>query len=407
MLKAFFIKPYGCKLNQYHALILRQNLINAGFIEESSFKNATVCIAISCVVTEKAEKEVRSALKKWKKNGKEVFAAGCFGRSLTEKLRSDGVIFGSEELVFSLICQSDTIKYDPLLNNTGEKSRAFVKIQQGCNQFCSYCIVPYTRGSPISRDKSQILDEIEVLCDSGIKEIVLTGTQIGLYHQIKPRQVTLLDLLQCIEQKFSSKLYRARLSSIHPNFVTQALLEFISTSSLWCNHLHISLQSGSNNILKAMNRKYTTEDYMSIIQTARLLIPGFLVSTDLIVGFPGETEQDFEDSCDFVRKIQFSKIHVFPYSSRFEASSHLFECQLDERIIQNRKRTMLELSKCLSYNLNCTFVGKKVEVLVERDCTGFTRNYKKVILNRNKSQSLHEMLGVIVSDCNEEVLLEG
>ena len=252
--QGFFIASYGCKLNQYHAYLLRQNLLSAGFLEVFSIDQAQILIISSCVVTQKAEHEVFALMRKWNKSDRKVLAVGCFGDKGTSKLSEEGVFFGSEEEVFYKLTENNLLPFSTLLFDVGQKSRAFVKIQEGCNQFCSYCIVPYTRGRAQSKSKDTILQEIQAMTQHGVKEIVLTGTQIGLYRAEQEDSSDLADLMRSIEMQFSGVLLRARLSSIHPNYVTENLIETVAKSNLWCNHLHLSLQSGSDKILHAMNR---------------------------------------------------------------------------------------------------------------------------------------------------------
>jgi threonylcarbamoyladenosine tRNA methylthiotransferase MtaB len=403
---SFFIESFGCKLNQYHGFLLRQNLLSAGFIEAFSIEQSQIFIISSCVVTEKAEREVLALIRKWTNHHKKVVAVGCFGYQGSSRLKEEGVFFGTEEEVFHKLIQDATIPYSKTLHDIGQKSRAFVKIQEGCKQFCSYCIVPYTRGRPISKPMDEILFEIEAMVRHGIKEIVLTGTQIGLYQTEFSSSDGLVDLMSSIEKQFAGALYRARLSSIHPNYVSEELLKTIGSSKLWCKHLHLSLQSGSDKILHAMNRNYTSGQYYEKIQLAKKHIQDVLFTTDIIVGFPGESEDDFQQSCALAKAVHFSKIHIFPYSARKEAASSKLGQEVSLLEIQSRKRSLLELSKYLSYNLNCTFKGKKVEVLIERDFTGYTNNYKKVSLLKDATRCPHSLLQVVISNCSEDVLFE-
>jgi threonylcarbamoyladenosine tRNA methylthiotransferase MtaB len=404
--QSFYIASYGCKLNQYHAILLRQNLISAGYMETFSLEQAQILIISSCVVTLKAEQEVFALIRKWKRVGKTIFAVGCFGFHGSSKLSEEGIFFGTEEEVFHKLNENRPFTFSRLLFDVGQKSRAFVKIQEGCNMFCSYCIVPYTRGRAKSKSRSSILQEIQAMTQHGVKEIVLTGTQIGLYQAEHQTSSDLADLMRSIEKQFSGVLARARLSSIHPNYVTENLIEVVAKSHLWCNHLHLSLQSGSDKVLRAMNRGYTSSQYVDKIQLAKKYIPEVLFTTDIIVGFPGENAEDFQQSCAVAKAVHFSKIHIFPYSARNEAASSKFDQAVHPLEIQSRKKSLLELSKNLSYNLNCTFMGKKVEVLIERDFTGYTRNYKKVCLLKDPDRHPHSLLQVAISRCSEDLLFE-
>ncbi len=402
----FYVACFGCKVNQYQAMVLSQNLTKNLMEKVQSWKDADVLIVASCVVTEKAENEAKSLIRKAKKNNKIIYVTGCFSEKMKLFLEESNIFFGSECSIFQQILESEQEGYEVLLTDTGGKSRAFVNIQIGCKQYCSYCIVPYARGKSRSRSFNDILFEIDVLSKKGIKEIVLTGTQIGLFENEVKSNDSLLHLMEKIERKFYNSLYRVRLSSIHPLFVSHKILDYIASSKLFCNHLHISLQSGSDKILNLMRRGYTRQDFKNIVSHAKKKIPQFLVSTDIIVGFPGETEEDFEQTCLLAEDIQFSKVHVFPFSLRKETMAcHMGE-KVELKVIADRKKRLLELSSLISYNLNHTFIGKKVEVLIEKDFTGFTRNYRKVVLKKKENRKCHMLDTIIVNDCNSNLLFE-
>ncbi len=222
--------------------------------------------------------------------------------------------------------------------------------------------------------------EIQSLIQSGYKEIVITGTQVGLYQDPTEPQTGFYELLEEIGKQFSKSLFRVRISSIGVRFVTSRFCEIVAKYPVFCNHLHISLQSASNAVLKSMNRSYTIEEYSAVIDMLRKNIPGFLVSTDMIVGFPGETELDFENSLNWVQKIQFSKIHVFPYSIRKGTAAANLKNHISDAVKRERRNRLLAIENTIRYNIHENCIGVSVEILLESNSTGLTRNYIRVRL---------------------------
>jgi len=379
------IKTFGCKVNKYNSELLRENLlINGSTIVDASDK-ADIIIFNSCVVTEKAENDVLKELRRSKKSSKIVFVTGCISSSLREKLKAMEIDFfesaiqesrGIISKVLSVDREKVTIKNT--LKDFSGRTRAFVKVQSGCNQFCSYCIVPYVRGTPKSRNKDEIMNEIREILNNNYKEIVLTGTQIGLYNYGSEK---LSDLVEDIIESFPN-LKRLRISSIDPTLIDSKLINLMSIKeSPLCNHLHISLQSGSNRILKLMNRKYNIEYFLDLIEKLRNNILDLNITTDIIVGFPSESNSDFMDTVKVVERAKFSKVHIFPYSDRTETASFNMGDKLAETTKKQRVKELLEFSNKVSYNVRSSYIGKQVSVLLETKGTGFSRNYLRVILN--------------------------
>ena len=267
---------------------------------------------------------------------------------------------------------------DMTINSFTTHNRAFIKIEDGCDNFCSYCIIPFTRGSIRSKDFEKVISEVKTLVEHGHKEIVLTGIHTGSYNS---EGKDLTDVIHEISK--IDGLERIRISSIEATELNDKFLEELKVNSKICNHLHIPIQSGSNTILKSMKRKYTLDEYEKIIDKVRNVRPNISISTDLIVGFPGESEELFKETLDTLNRIKFSKIHVFPYSKRDGTAAALMPNQIDEAIKKDRSRVVFELSSKFEEEYAIKFIGSEIEVLVETGNIGTSSNYLKVLLNDN------------------------
>ncbi len=275
----------------------------------------------------------------------------------------------------------DTTFENISISNFTDHVRAFVKIQDGCDNFCTYCVIPYVRGSIRSKDINEAYDEIKSIVNNGHKEIVLTGIDTGAYG--KNEGYNLVDLIKKISEL--ENLERIRLSSIEMTSLNDEFINELKNNKKLCGHLHISLQSGSKRILKLMNRKYTKEEYYKKIEEVRLSRPNINITTDIIVGFPSETEEEFQETIEFAKLCKFSKIHVFPYSKRDGTVAAKMDNQLEQSIKKERARRLIEIDKELQKDYNKIFLNKEVEVLIEEvknDISiGHTENYLKVIIN--------------------------
>lgn len=402
-------KTFGCKVNQYNSFLLRDNLEKTGFETVLFYNKADLVIVNTCVVTQKAEKECLRFIRSVVQDGKKVLLTGCKPDldSLAE-LNQVFEYFQTAEEVYAYLNMHFKPNlsriFSTLLTGISERTRAIVKVQSGCSQYCSYCIVPSKRGEIYSRPVKEVISEIEGLLKAGYREIVLTGTQIGLYKD--PQGETLVPLLERIDEVFDSCLDRVRLSSISPSFVNEKLVAWMKKSPIACPHLHLSLQSGSNHILQLMHRHYTREEYLEFCQLCNREIPDFCVSTDAIVGFPGETESDFQDTIQLVQEVGFSKVHVFPFSTRPGTQAEHLPNKIPGAEIKKRSSRLLELSKRISYTIKQAYIGKELEVMIESSCGGFTRNYLKVLLRSHCHYPTGSLVRVIPTDCNEEELLE-
>lgn len=380
----FAIYTLGCKTNQYESEVMRESFLKEGFSEVDFKDISDVYVINSCVVTEKAERETRKAVNDaLRKNpSAKVVLTGCYTK-LHDEFKDRRVIIynGHRNALGSFLRDGkENIDSSPeKIESFLERTRAFVKIEEGCNNFCTYCIVPFVRGFEItSKAKDLVVSEVKSLVESGFKEVVLTGTEIGKYGvDIATNLPELINELKRIDG-----LERLRISSIHPKYVTDALINEFEDPYALEPHLHISLQSGDNEILKRMNRGYTREEYLGIVQKLRKINPNFAVSTDMIVGFPFETEDAFLNSLSIIREADFSKVHVFRYSKRPFTPAFYFEESVPESVKSVRSERMREFASAIALEYKKRFLNHTVEVLVEENVLGvsygFTPNYLRV-----------------------------
>ena len=390
----FYIYTLGCKVNTYESNVMRENLIKNGFIE-SDEKNADIYIINTCTVTNtsdnKSLKIIRRILNHYSE--KICVVVGCMTQVHPEVLKNLNVsiILGNSEksnisyYINKYISEKNNIiKIDSLDNKEFEnmclknfnQTRAYVKIEDGCDNYCSYCIIPYARGSVRSKKPENVINEIKLLVKSNYKEIVLTGIHTGHYGS-DLKDCNFSKLLKEIEK--INGLINLRISSIEVTELDEEFLEILSKSKIIVNHLHIPLQSGSNEILKLMNRKYDKEYFIDKIEKIRKIRPNISITTDIIVGFPGETEELFNETIATVNKIKFSKIHVFPFSLRNGTKAELIPNHISEIEKKKRVNKLLNLSKELEISYFKKFINKEVlflpEVYKEGYLIGHTSNY--------------------------------
>jgi threonylcarbamoyladenosine tRNA methylthiotransferase MtaB len=419
----------GCKTNQYDTQSMKEQFLSAGYdvVDFDSF--ADVYVINTCTVTNLADRKSRQAIQKANKKNPESIVAvvGCYPqRAAAEVLSVPGVdiVAGTNERakIVDLVENHDkscTINaVNDIFKQTSfeevpvkwhhEKTRAVVKIQDGCNQFCSYCIIPYVRGPVRSRNTNEILREAKDLAISGYREIVLTGIHIASYGN----DLHDTDLLRLLSELHSVEgIDRLRLGSVDPRLLTRQFIKTASELPKLCPHYHVSLQSGSDRILKLMNRNYTTDQYGEIVDDLRTNIPDVAVTTDLMVGFPGETDEDFENTLNFVNDIQFSRIHVFRYSDRKNTPAADFAGKIPQAIKDERGKKLIKLGEQLEIRFMSTFLDKKVSVLVEDKCAryencfeGHTTNYIKVFIN-SKVDLSGEIVTVIPERIEKGVMI--
>ena len=390
----FYIYTLGCKVNTYESNVMRDKLINSGCIE-SDKDTADICIINTCTVTNTSDNKSLKTIRQVKNNNPKaiVIAVGCMTQANSELLKDLDIDIilgnsGKSKIVDYIenykknnnkILNIENIMEKPFedmcLNNF-DKTRAYVKIEDGCENYCTYCIIPYARGKVRSKKPDIVIKEITDLVNDGHKEIVLTGIHTGHYGS-DLTNITFTDLLKQIEK--INGLKRLRISSIEITELDDNFLNVLKSSNIIVDHLHIPLQSGSNEILKLMNRKYDKEYFINKIEQIRKIRPNISITTDVIVGFPGETEELFNETVDTINKIKFSKIHVFPFSLRRGTKAEELPNHIDNSVKKERVKVLLDLSKKLEIEYFNKFIDCEVEFLPEvyKDgyIIGHTGNY--------------------------------
>ena len=404
----FKIITLGCKVNSYESQAMKEMLIRNGY-EESVSKEADILIVNSCAVTHVAEHKSRQKVSSLAKNNPNsiVIVCGCSSQLHPDKMKdidNVAIVIGNNNHseIISLIERFKSEKkqivevdrntrlrtYQRLnISSFSEKIRSFVKIGDGCNNFCSYCIIPYTRGNLRSRDKDEILCEIKTLVSNGYKEVVITGIDSASYG-IEFEDYKFNDLLEDITK--IENLKRLRISSIEASQMDERFISILKSNEVITPHLHIPLQSGSDTVLKRMRRKYTCDQFYEKVKRIQDEIPLIALACDVIVGFPGETEEEFMETYNFIKKCNFAFLHVFPYSPREGTYAATMKDQVKDHIKKERVSRLINLGKELELNYKQKFVGKEVKVLIENydkkkeKYHGLTPNYLDVYLESDK-----------------------
>ena len=385
-MKTYSMMVLGCKVNDYEATYIRENMNK--YYEEVSFKEkADICLIFTCCVTNTAEAKSRKFIHDARRRNPNAYICviGCLSqiKSTSEVFNDVDLIIGSDkkdkvvDLIYenvkgNLVSKEIDKKFEELyIESYPNKSRAFLKIQDGCNQFCSYCMIPYSRGRERSGNHNKIIEQAKQLAKTK-KEIVLTGIHTGRYNDNEFNLYMLLNELCKIDD-----LKTIRLSSIEITEVSNDIIDLMKNSNKIAHHLHIPVQSCNNNVLKNMHRPYLIEEYIDRIKYIRNEIPDISISTDLIVGFPGESDEDFEDVINKLKEINFSFIHVFPYSRKEGTVADSMQGHIDPKIKKQRVNRVIELEKEITNKFNNSFIGKDVEVLIERNIDGYSYGYSK------------------------------
>lgn len=395
----------GCKVNQYETNAMMQKMIEAGYKVVDFETKADIYIINTCTVTNMADKKSRQMLRRVKEINPEAIlvAVGCYAQVAKEKLEQIPEI----DLILGINEKNDIVKYveqaskntyvSDVLHQTEfldfgdvtytEKTRAVIKVQDGCNQFCSYCIIPYARGRIRSRKPESVIKEITDVAKEGIKEVVITGIHIASYGKDFNTEYRLIDLLEEIQKV--NGIQRIRLGSLEPTLITEEFVTRLKKLSKICDHFHLSLQSGCDETLKRMNRKYTTDQFRHVVELLRNAYPEVHLTTDVIVGFPGETEEEFNKTYEFLKEIKFYKMHVFKYSPRRGTVAAKMPNQIDGNIKEERSNKLIELSDENEKEYNQKYIGKEVEVLLEERegeyLKGHTTNYMVVKMKTNEN----------------------
>ncbi len=416
----FLIENIGCKVNSYDAQSVATLLENAGYERVFEDEAVDVAIVFTCAVTNIAAQKSRKLIRQIKKKNEDAIlvVAGCYSQIESEVLKDIDIVVGSihKTKILDYIEQfkkdhkpiRDIQKLENLsfeeatIDHFETQTRAYLKIQDGCNQFCSYCIIPYARGRERSMDPDHVLEEAKQIFKNH-KEIVLTGIHTGRYGS--EYHLTLADMIEKILDQSSDDI-RLRISSIEMTEVDDKLISLMKKDNRIAKHFHIPLQAGSNEILKAMNRPYTCEEYYEKIQKIREEIPDISISTDLIVGFPGETDELFEKTVEFLKKCKFSFLHVFPFSLRSGTVAEKLEHPISPVVKKERVRRCLAISEELYKEYKTSWLNRTVDVLVEKtsenDSFGHSSNYLPVKINKKTNQG--EFVEVVLKELDGEVL---
>ena len=430
MLKGKTVAPLtlGCKVNQYETDGMIELLKEAGMTAVSFEEKADVYLINTCSVTNMADKKSRQMIHRAKKLNPDavVIAAGCYVQAAKDKLMADdriSIIIGNNKKKDIVRILEDYLQagvtdegmldisaekeYEPLtINSTLEHTRAYVKIQDGCNQFCSYCIIPYVRGRIRSRDIASIIEEVERLALTGVKEIVLTGIHISSYGKDKENEVGLADVIDAISKIESIK--RIRLGSLEPSIITDEFIDRIVDNEKVCPHFHLSLQSGCNTVLKRMNRKYTCEEYFEKCEMLRKAFDRPALTTDVIVGFPGETDEEFQETVDYLTKLNLYEMHIFKFSPRQGTVAAGMRDQIGPEIKNQRSDVLLALSEKNKHAYEASFRGETLEVLIEEKVRrngkdgyrGHTERYIDIFVEK---ECMHRICGREVDIINHIV----
>jgi len=420
----------GCKVNQYETEAMEEIFEKKGYKIVGEDELADIYVINTCTVTNLSDRKSRQFISRAKKNNNNAIIAvvGCYSQVSPEEVSEiegvDVVIGTTDRSRILELCerarenketinivrnvktekQFETINIDDIKS----KTRAYIKIQDGCNQFCSYCIIPYARGPIRSRPLDEIISETIKLSKAGFKEIVLTGIHVASYGK-DLNKVPLTDVLEEVAK--IDGIQRIRLSSIEPTLIDEKFMKSIMKTKKVCDHFHLSLQSGCDTVLKRMNRRYTREEYRNIVKLIREYMPHAGITTDIIVGFPGETEEEFNKTYEFVREIGFSRIHVFKFSPRKGTPAAKHENQVDGNIKNSRSEKLIALGEEMMSEFNSKFIGSNLSVLFEEESRkekgyieGYTTNYIRVKAKEDV-KSFGQILDVRIKEGREDYLI--
>lgn len=400
----FRIYTFGCKTNQYDSEFLRRGLLQS--MREADFdEDPDVIIVNTCSVTHIAERKARTLIRRLLKDypKAQIIVTGCYAERSPNELEGLGnlVVLGNRDKDKILRLFSINPNEQVLTVYKGKRVRAFVKIQDGCEDFCSYCIVPYVRGPVRSRSFVEIMEEIEKLVQAGYPEIVLTGIHIGKFEDNGKR---LPELIRAISNRFP-ELKRIRLSSLEPQEVDIDIINLFREVSNLSPHIHLVAQSGSNRVLRDMKRRYTREDFLSIVEGFRSARDDIEFTTDIIVGFPTEKEEDFRDTLSLIEEVGFIKVHIFPFSPRPGTEAFNLN-QIDKKVIKEREEILETVSLEVAFNRLKRLVGDYVEVLVERcsdnTAVGLTPSYVRVYIDSARPLEVGRLINVKVTNVEKK-----
>lgn len=407
----------GCKVNQYESNAMAQEFERCGYNVLHEGEEADIAVVNTCTVTNIADRKSRQILRRIKKSnpGTIVVAVGCYvqvAKEKVEKIPEIDLVLGNNEKKEIVQYVENYINEQRKLNNVTdvmhqkefvdfgsttytEATRAVIKIQDGCDRFCSYCIIPYARGRVRSRKPDNIIKEVKKIAESGLQEIVITGIHVASYGKDFNNGYGLIDLLEELNKIEGIK--RIRLSSIEPMIITDEFINRLLKLDKICHHFHLSLQSGCDETLKRMNRRYTTAEFMEVVERLRDAYSDVMLTTDVIVGFPGETDEEFEQTYEFLKRVKFYKMHVFKYSQREGTKAAVMPNQIDGKVKEQRSQRLIELSEQNQREYNEKYIGKEVEVLFEEregKCfKGHTANY--LLVKFETDENLENVIKIV------------
>ncbi|MGV3024365.1 tRNA (N(6)-L-threonylcarbamoyladenosine(37)-C(2))-methylthiotransferase MtaB [Clostridium thermobutyricum] len=411
----------GCRVNVYESEAMTEKFIREGYEVVDFSEKADVYVINTCSVTNMGDKKSRQIIGRARRQNSEaiIAAVGCYSQIAPKEVSSiEGVdvVLGTRnkgDIVYFVnkareekkpqIEVSGVLKNKKFENlkieDYREKTRAFLKIQDGCNRFCTYCLIPYTRGAVCSKDFKVVLNEIKQLAEHGFKEIILSGIHTASYGLDLEGNVTLISLLEEIEN--IDGIERVRIGSIEPAFFTPEVVEKIKNMKKLCPQFHLSLQSGCTSTLKRMNRRYTADEYEEIVKVLRDNLKDVSITTDVIVGFPGETEEEFNETYEFLKRNKLTKTHIFKFSPRTGTKAHDMENQIDGKIKEERSKKLIALNKINEREFTKALVGRTMDVLIEQEVKGeegvyegYTRNYVKVHVKGISEKEIGKIINV-------------
>lgn len=418
----------GCKVNQYETNGMIQEFKAKGYEIVEFNKQADIYVVNTCTVTNMSDRKSRQILRRTKELNSNaiVVAVGCYaqvGRENLEQIEQIDLILGTNqkskiieyieeflkdkkqnEIISDVMQDKDFDEFGEVTYT--DKTRAVIKVQDGCDRFCTYCIIPYARGRVRSRNPKSIIEEITKIAKKGIKEVVITGIHVASYGKDFKENFKLIDLLEEINK--IEGIERIRLGSLEPTLITQEFIDRLKKLGKICPHFHLSLQSGCNETLKRMNRKYTIEEFKKCVDLLKKAYSDVKLTTDIIVGFPEETEEEFNATYEFLKQIDFYKMHIFKYSPRKGTKASIMKGQIPPQIKEQRSKKLIQLSNNNGLNQNKEYVGKNIKVLFE-ECQGeyikgHTSNYIKVKA-KGTSKDINKILNVKIEDFDKNGLI--
>lgn len=427
MKKAAFY-TLGCKVNQYDTEAVMEIFRDNGYEIVDFEEYAQVYVVNTCTVTHLSDRKCRQILRKTKRINPDsiLIAMGCYAQSAGEKIKEEvdevDIVLGTNRRqdIVKMVEDYENERFDEdyidnimdieefeelKIGAMDERTRVYLKIQEGCNNYCTYCIIPYVRGKIRSRKLDNVISEAKRLVEAGFKEIVLTGIHVASYGK-DLENTSLIDVIKKLHT--IEGLDRIRLGSIEPIVVTDEFVEALATLPKLCNHFHLSLQSGCDTVLKRMNRKYSTSEYEESVNKLRAIDPDVAITTDIIVGFPGETEEEFEETAEFARRIQFAQVHIFPFSPREGTVAAKMKEQIDPQVKEKRAKALKEITEHTQEAFLQATVGKTVQVLFEttkeNKAHGYTSNYLKVEVVSDQNLE-NQLVNVAIDEVRKGLLI--